>query len=176
MAQNEDSGAIYGVKDIFFNGVKLGLISEEGLQPGGDAPTKTRVWAAQKRNAPFVVIKTNPGTKVWSFTLIEMKAENMKAVNGGTVADDNSYEPPTEDLELEGVVDIVAVSGHTLRLNNGLLTATFANGFNFTTTLGLACELEMQEAGTLPAYKIYPPGVTPPEVASATPQVDEQDE
>ena len=72
MAQKENDGAIYGVKDIFLNGVKLGLISEDGLQPGGDSPTKTRIWAAQKRNAPFLVIKSTPGSKNWTFTMIEM--------------------------------------------------------------------------------------------------------
>lgn len=164
MAQQTDDGAIYGVKAISFNGVKLGLISEDGLQPGGEAPTKTRVWSAQKRNAPFVVIKTNPGIKVWSFTLIEMLAKNIQTLNGGTVEEDGSYTPPTEDMELEGVIDIETVTGHTVRLNNGLLTTSFANGFNFSNVLGLACELEMQEAGALPAYKIYPPGVEPPKV------------
>ena len=165
MAVKENDGAIYGVKNIKFNGVPLGLISEDGLQPGGDAPTKTRVWAAQKRNAPFAVIKSNPGTKVWTFVLIELIPENIVQVAGGKVEADGSYTPPAEDVELEGVVDIDTVSGHTMRLNKGLLTSTFANGFNFTTTLGLACELEMQEpGGEEPAYKIYPPGVEPPEI------------
>ena len=160
-----NDGAIYGVESISFNGVELGLISEDGLQPGGEQPTKTRIWAAQKRNAPFAVIKSTPGSKMWTFTLIEMTGENMVQVNGGTVEEDGTYNSPEEDMELKGVVDIKATSGHTLRINNGKLTANFANGLNFTTTLGLACELEMQETpkGTS-TYKIYPPGVTVPKV------------
>lgn len=165
MAEKENDGAIYGVKDIFFNGVKLGLISEDGLQPGGDSPSKTRVWAAQKRNAPFVVIKSTPGSKNWTFTMIEMIPENIIQVNGGSVDEQGVYTSPTGDMELEGVFDIHATSGHVLRVYRGMLTSNFANGFNFTQTLGMACELEMQEGiGETPAYRIYPPGVTPPEL------------
>ena len=51
----KNTGAIYGVKALKYNGKALGLISEDGLQPGGDSPSKTRIWAAQKRNAPFPV-------------------------------------------------------------------------------------------------------------------------
>lgn len=40
MAENTNTGAIYGVADLLYNGVKMGLISEDGLQLGGDSPTK----------------------------------------------------------------------------------------------------------------------------------------
>lgn len=165
MAQKND-GAIYGVTKIKYNGSELGLISEDGLQPGGDAPSKVRVWAAQKRNAPFAVIKSSPGTKMWSFTLIELLAANMVQVMGGTAEEDGTYTPPTEDKEVEGVFDISTTSGHTLRINNGLLTCNFANGINFGNVLGISCELEMQESGEDAAFKIYPPGVEPPAISA----------
>ena len=165
MAQKENDGAIYGVKDIFLNGVKLGLISEDGLQPGGDSPSKTRIWAAQKRNAPFLVIKSTPGSKNWTFTMIEMIPDNIIQVNGGTVDEQGVYTAPSNEMEIEGVVDIHATSGHVLRIYRGMITSNFANGFNFTQSLGMACELEMQEGvGDTPAYRIFPPGVTPPEL------------
>lgn len=162
MAETTNTGAIYGVTNILFEGKALGLISEDGLQPGGEAASKRRVWAAQKRNAPFAIIKSNPGTKMWTFTMIEMNASNMVDVMGGTAGEDGTYTPPTEDKEVEGVFDIKTTSGHTLRINNGFLTCNFANGLNFSNVLGVACELEMQEAGEKPAYKIFPPGVEPP--------------
>ena len=168
MVEIKNDGAIYGVTALKYNGVSLGLISEDGLQPGGDSPSKTRVWAAQKRNAPFAVIKSNPGTKVWTFILIELIPSNIVMVMGGTAEDDGSYTPPTEDKEVEGVFDISTTSGHTLRINKGLLTCNFTNGINFSNVLGISCELEMQEAGDDPAYKIYPPGVEPPAVSTTS--------
>ena len=134
----ENTGAIYGVSSLKYNGSALGLISEDGMQPGGDSATKNRIWAAQKRNAPFAVIKGTPGTKMWTFTLIEHK-------------------------DVQGVFDIGCTTGHTIRIYNGLLTCNFANGINFSNVLGISCELEMQEAGeNKPAYKIFAPGEVPP--------------
>lgn len=160
----ENTGAIYGVKALKHNGKELGLISEDGMQPGGDSPSKTRIWAAQKRNAPFAVLLTTPGTKMWTFTLIELKAENMAQVMGGEADAQGNYVPPEEDQNVDGVFDIECVTGHTIRIYNGMLTCNFANGINFSNVLGVSCELEMQDAGTgKKPYKIFAPGQKPPE-------------
>ena len=162
MAEITNTGAIYGVSEISFNGVKMGLISEDGLQPGGDSPTKNRVWSAQKRNAPFAVIMASPGSKMWSFTLIELLPKNMVQVMGGKEESDGSYTPPTEDKAINGVVDIKTVTGQTIRIYNGNLIANFANGLNYSNVLGISCELEMQEVADGVPYRIYPPGATVP--------------
>ena len=163
MAENTNTGAIYGVSDLIFNGVKMGLISEDGMQPGGDSPTKNRIYSAQKRNAPFAVIMASPGSKMWSFTLIELLPKNLVQVMGGKEESDGSYTPPTEDKAVNGVVDIKTTTGHTIRVYNGNLIANFANGLNYSNVLGIACELEMQEVANGVPYRIYPPGATVPE-------------
>lgn len=163
MAENTNTGAIYGVSDLIFNGVKMGLISEDGMQPGGDSPTKNRIYSAQKRNAPFAVIMASPGSKMWSFTLIELLPKNLVQVMGGKEESDGSYTPPTEDKAVNGVVDIKTTTGHTIRIYNGNLIANFANGLNYSNVLGIACELEMQEVANGVPYRIYPPGATIPE-------------
>ena len=158
-----NTGAIYGVKALKYNGKALGLISEDGLQPGGDSPSKTRIWAAQKRNAPFAVLKSTPGTKTWTFTLIELLGENMRQVMGGEVDENGNYTPPAEDKDVQGVFDIEAVTGHTIRIYNGVLTCNFSNGINFSIVLGLESELAMQDAGAdNPPCNILAPGQRPP--------------
>ena len=163
MAEITNTGAIYGVSDLIFNGVKMGLISEDGMQPGGDSPTKNRIYSAQKRNAPFAVIMASPGSKMWSFTLIELLPKNLVQVMGGKEETDGSYTPPTDDKAVNGVVDIKTTTGHTIRIYNGNLIANFANGLNYSNVLGIACELEMQEVANGVPYRIYPPGATVPE-------------
>lgn len=163
MAETTNTGAIYGVSDLLYNGVKMGLISEDGMQPGGDSPTKNRIYSAQKRNAPFAVIMASPGSKMWSFTLIELLPKNLVQVMGGKEETDGSYTPPTEDKAVNGVVDIKTTTGHTIRIYNGNLIANFANGLNYSNVLGIACELEMQEVANGVPYRIYPPGATVPE-------------
>lgn len=59
--------------------------------------------------------------------------------------------------------DIETVTGHTIRIYNGVLTCNFANGINFSNVLGIECELEMQDAGEKPPYKIFAPGDSVPE-------------
>lgn len=108
------------------------------------------------------MIKSTPGTKTWTFTLIELSAENMIQVMGGTTEDTGIYVPPTEDKDVQGVFDIETVTGHTIRIYNGVLTCNFANGINFSNVLGIECELEIQEAGEKPPYKVFPPGQVPP--------------
>lgn len=169
---SNETGAVYGLKALKYNGKGLGLISEDGMQPGGDSPSKTRIWAAQKRNAPFAVIKSTPGTKMWTFTLIELLAANIAQVMGGQADENGNYTPPTEDKDVEGVFDIECTSGETIRIYNGILTCNFANGINFSNVLGIECELEMQSAGEgKPDFKIFAPGQVPPadELPAATP-------
>lgn len=155
-------GILYGVQDIKFKNKVLGYIAEEGMTPGGDQPTKTRVFAAQKRDAPVVVLKSNPGTKLWTFTLIELKAQNLVDVMGGTAEADGTYTPAEDEVELKGVFDIQFVSGETMRMFNALMTANFTNSVNMSGVFGVACEIEMMKpAEGGPPFKIYPAGVDP---------------
>ena len=54
-------GFIYGLEALIFNGKELGLISNDGLNWGGDDPSTNKVWAAQKRSAPVKEIERIPG-------------------------------------------------------------------------------------------------------------------
>lgn len=158
----EDDGILYGVESIHFKGKELGYISEEGMAPGGESPSKTRVFAAQKRDAPIKVLKSSPGTKLWTFTLIQLMAQNMVDVMGGTAEPDGSYTPAEDEVELQGVFDLKCVSGHTIRMYNALLTSNFANNINMSGVLGIACEIEMQKpTDGGPSFKMFPPGVDP---------------
>lgn len=161
----ESDGILYGVESIHFQGKELGWISEEGLTPGGEAPTKTRIYAAQKRDAPVKVLKSNPGTMLWSFVLIQLMASNLVDVMGGTAEVDGTYTPDEGEKELQGVFDLKLVSGQTIRMYNALLTANFANNINMSGVLGVSCEIEvMKPEGGGASYKIFPPGVTLPAV------------
>ena len=144
----KNTGAIYGVKALKYNGKALGLISEDGLQPGGDSPSKTRIWAAQKRNAPFAVLKSTPGTKTWTFTLIELSADNMIQVMGGTKESTGVYVPPTEDKDVQGVFDIETVFLYPWAVTfDALGVFGFAAMMIFLIVLGVAYFYEIRRGG-----------------------------
>lgn len=136
---------LYGVQKLSFKGAELGMISEDGLAPGGDSPTKTRVFGAQKPESPVVVLKSGPGTKLWSFTLIELTAANLVAVMGGEVAADGSYEAPTENVSLTGPFELTFDTGDVMKIPKAMLTANFANNINRSGVLGVACEIEIMQ-------------------------------
>ena len=70
---SEHDGFIYGLESFVFDGKELGLISNDGLDWGGDEPSTNKIWAAQKRSAPVKEIEENPGTSEIEFDLIELK-------------------------------------------------------------------------------------------------------
>ena len=56
---SEHDGFIYGLESFVFDGKELGLISNDGLDWGGDEPSTNKIWAAQKRSAPVKEIEEN---------------------------------------------------------------------------------------------------------------------
>lgn len=165
-----NDGFMYGVDVFNFNKKPLGYISEEGLAWGGDKPEKVKINAAQIKSGPVKVITKNSGSQLITFKLIQLKGENCKDVMGGEVAADGSYTPPAKLADLEAVADIKCDSGHTIRVFKGSLSAKPAGNINGSEVLALECELEMlvPDGGGAP-YKIFPPGVTPPDEPAAEP-------
>lgn len=168
--EKANDGFMYGVDVFNFNKKPLGYISEEGLSWGGDKPEKVKINAAQVKSGPVKVITKNSGSQLITFKLIQLKGENCKDVMGGEVAEDGSYTPPAKLVDLEAVADIKCDSGHTIRVFKGSLSAKPAGNINGSEVLALECELEVlvPDNGGAP-YKIFPPGVIPPDEPAVEP-------
>lgn len=156
-------GIIYGVNDLIFKGKTLGYISEDGLTPAGESPSKTNIWAAQKRDAPVKILTSTPGTIAWTFNLIDLKGESLKDVIGGEVDENGIYTPEADSKELEGVFDIKTADGSTIRFFNATLSANFSQNLNMSGVLAMACQLNvMKPADGGASWKLYPAGATVP--------------
>lgn len=154
-------GLIFGLAKVVFGGKEIGLISEEGLQPAGSEPSTTDIYAAQVKDGPVVTLTTNPGKKAFSCTLIELSGEALAAVIGGTADAAGNWEPP-ENWEKEGVMDVTADSGQTLRFYNAKVKGSdFANGINSSNVLGLALTIELQKDADGKRMKLFAKGVDP---------------
>ena len=88
---------------IYFNGKKIGNVSDDGIDWGGDAAEYIKLFAAQVRNAPVKKIKKKDATNLLKFTLIELVPQNCKDVMGGTV-NGTKWEAPSESVSLEGAL------------------------------------------------------------------------
>lgn len=146
-------GLIYGLAHLKFKEKEIGLISEEGLQPAGSAPSTTDIYAAQVKDGPVMTLTTNPGKKAFTCTLIELNAESLVNTIGGTKDAKNNWEPPE---------DVVADSGETLRFYNAKVTGSdFANGINSSNVLGLSLNIELLKDAEGKRMKLFAKGIDP---------------
>ena len=64
---------------VYFNGRRMGNISEEGLDWGGEDAQTVELWAAQIRTSPVLDIETRAATNEITGKMIEMVPQNCWA-------------------------------------------------------------------------------------------------
>jgi hypothetical protein len=139
MADTSD-GFIYGLDAVKFKGELLGYLDENGLAAGGDAPSTTKIRAAQKHNAVVKNLLTTPGSKTFTGTLIQLLLANIKNVFGGAIdAETGVYSAPAIEGIQEGPLEIDCASGHKIVAQKVSLTANFSQSINLAQTLAIAC-------------------------------------
>lgn len=166
------NGLLYGVALVKFKSSAqpsqektLGWLDENGMQPAGNAPSFMDVYAAQVTDGPVDSIMTNPGSDAFTMNLIQLKAQNMADVFGGTAESDGSYTPPPSFMA-SGVLTISMHSGHSFRIFNARLSRNgWQNGMSMQNVLGFGIRVDMLKPadGKDRRYRIYPPGVDPDE-------------
>lgn len=127
---------------LVFNDKKIGVISDEGIDWGGDSAEYIKLWGAQVRNAPVKKIKKKDGTNVLKFTLIELLPQNCKDVMGGTVTGER-WDAPANTVSLSGPLKILAGTGQTIDIKNMTLDGLVRGKIGGDSTLGIECEMEM---------------------------------
>lgn len=155
------SKLIYGMALVKFCGEEIGWFDEQGLTPAGTAATQVDIYSAQVKDGPVGTITSNPGKKAFTGNLIDMSAENLVKVIGGTKDDSGNWEPPTK-WEKSGVMDIECDSGHTIRLYKAKVTGNdFSGGVNSQGVLALALNIEVEKDENGKRLKIFDPGIDP---------------
>lgn len=131
MAKEHD-GSVYGLHQFSFAGTIWGYISDDSIEWGGEERTTNRIWAAQKRNAPWKEITDNAGTDELEGDLIELKPANLKAALGGTVdATGKKWSAPAEIITQEGPVEILTADGAKISIPKASLVAKPKGNFGY---------------------------------------------
>lgn len=156
------NGIIYGLAELKFAGKTLGWIDENGLQPAGNAPTFTPVKAAQVLTGSVASILSDPGTTAFTFNLIQLKAQNLADILGGTPGEHGSWTPPATVFK-EGEAIIKCHSGDSFKIPSAKITRNgFPNGLNMQGVFAYSFRLDFQVTEEAPAgFHQYPPGVNP---------------
>ncbi len=137
----DHDGFIYGLEAFVFAGKELGLISNDGLDWGGDEPSTNKIWAAQKRSAPVKEIEENPGTSVVEFDLIELKPENLVQVMGGTTSKNGKkWNAPAKRIKLEGPAEIRSADGAETTVAKVSLLAYPKGKFGYSDVMKIHCK------------------------------------
>lgn len=140
--EKKNDGIIMLLDAVYFNGKKIGLITDEGLDWGGDAAEYIKVFAAQVRNAPVKKLKTKEATNVFTFQMFELTPQNCADILGGEVVD-GRWNAPAETVSAEGPLTIVCGTGQTVEVGNVSFSGEVRGGLGGEKKLGIDCSVEM---------------------------------
>lgn len=128
---------------VYFAGIRLGNLSEEGLTWGGEDSQKFSLFAAQQRSNPVKEVQTRAATNELSGKMIELLPENCVALMGGRVNGD-AWEAPSNMGIKEGSMKILAGTGQTVEIKRASLsTAYIRGGLGGEQTLGIQFALKI---------------------------------
>ncbi len=128
---------------IYFAGKRIGYISEDGLDWGGEDAQTVELWAAQVRNNPILDIETRAATNEITGKLIELVPENCVNVMGGKAVG-NEWQMPASSIRVEGELKILTGTGQTILLKRVSLRASkIRGGLGGENTLGIEFSLKV---------------------------------
>lgn len=122
-----DLGYLMLLDAIYFNGKRIGNISEEGIDWGGQDPQNKELWAAQIRNNPVLELEVKAATNEITGTMIELVPENCVDIMGGKVIN-KEWMMPANSIRVEGELKILAGTGQTIQLKRASLRASMIRG------------------------------------------------
>ncbi len=112
---------------FYFNGKRLGNISEEGVDWGGQDAQTLELWAAQIRSNPVLDIETRAATNEITGKMIEMVPVNCVDLMGGKAVGEE-WQMPANSLRAEGDVRILTGTGKTIKIKRASLRASKIRG------------------------------------------------
>ena len=150
-----NDGIMMLLDEVTFKGNVLGLISADGLDWGGDDPTETDLNAAQRRDGPVKSLITAPGTDVLTFQMIQLIAEEIAKIAGGTVVGE-VYSGPQKVAKQEGAMTIKTGTGQTITIPKVSLWGNIRGGLGGTKNLYLASNAKILSQEGVAPYSIGP--------------------
>lgn len=144
---------MHGLVSLHFGGKEMGLISEESVDWGGDEASYTAIYAAQRRGTPVLELEDSPGSDILTGELIELKAQNLVDMLGGSVAG-TKWKAPAKRVTKEGAFKIVTADGAVLEYGRCRLTARIRGRLKHNEVLKVEFRLVVLDDGTDSPYSI----------------------
>jgi len=142
MPEPINDGYMMLLDELIINGKTIGNISEEGVDWGGDKPTYNKLVAAQKRNGIVKKVLSNPGSDILTFQMIQLNAQNMVNVAGGTAVGE-VWNAPSKKVLITGPASIKTGTGQSIVFKEVALGAEVRGKLGNSGNLYMDCEAEM---------------------------------
>jgi len=151
----ELDGLVLLLAKVEFAGKEIGLISEDGVEWGGDAPEYLKVVAAQTRSVVKKLLK-KAGSVDLSFKMIELNVANLVDVLGGAadVTIPGKWNAPAVPVTKDGAVKITTVTGQVIDIKNATLSGNVSGTIGSDNPLAVDCVLSMINDGVTSPYSI----------------------
>ena len=124
----------YGLKSFKWKALgaatldSLGKIAADTTKWNGDKASVNHFYAAQNPDYPALSVKDKSGIKKVAFSLMEIDADNLVKVFGGTatgVAPNKSYAATRNEADIHGTCELITETGLKITIPRGHLTANF---------------------------------------------------
>ena len=148
-------GIILLLAAIKFKGKPIGLISEDGVDWGGDAPQYAEVVAAQTRSVVKKLLR-RAGTTTLTFRLIELNVQNLVDVVGGTIdqTNPNKWHAPVTPVLQEGELELETVTGQLIEASKVSLSSNFTGSIGGDDPLGVEVTVSVLNDGTNSPFSV----------------------
>lgn len=134
---------LYGLSSFKLNDKLLGYIEKDSFDWGGTEPETVEINAEQVPGVPVLVITQKNGTVEPTFNLIQLDADNMAAVLGGTAAK-GKWSAPTTLTQITGKVEITTVSGHVILMPSVTIASNITGKLALSEVAKVQVKLKLQ--------------------------------
>lgn len=123
---------------VYFGGLRIGNISEDGVEWGGEEPQSLEIWAAQVRSNPVKEVQTRAATNEITGKMIQLVPHNCVTLMGGTVNAEGGWDAPANSSIIEGELMILTGTGYTIKAKRASQRmANLRGGLGGDKTLGV---------------------------------------
>lgn len=135
---------LYGLSQFKLDDKVLGYIEKDSFDWGGKDAETVDVNAEQVPGTPVLVLLQKNGSVEPTFNLIQLDAENLAAVMGGTV-NAGKWSSPSGLVQITGKATIITASGHTIEIPSAMLASNFTGKLALSEVTKIKVNLKIQQ-------------------------------
>lgn len=145
----KEKNFIYGIAAVKYNDKPVGYIEKDSWEWGSEKPETVDVEAEQVPDAPVLTLTTKNGTIAPTFNLIQLDYEALSQFLGGTLVGTSAaytgWKAPTSLIQLSGKWEINFVSGQTMTIPNGQISANLGGKLALSEVSKIECTLKVNK-------------------------------